>query len=127
VYGGSLINLNCASEPVLAALAAACDSGKKEQSTYESLAAKIVDFQVSGNVFDTAEFSAIKTQLSEFAELSSDENNVWSSMVGPNVTTKSSAFRGISSGTGEQGNTEVSVEFVFDRDSGRFVYWHEMQ
>jgi hypothetical protein len=128
VYGGNLINLNCASEPVLAAVAAAFDSGKKDQEVYESVAAKIVDFQRSGGVFDKLESGAIKSRLTEFAELSGEEKSVWESMVGPNATIKSSAFRGISSGVGEHGGkAEVSVEFVFDRDSGKFVYWHEMQ
>jgi len=126
VYGGNLINLNCASEPVLAALAAAYDSGKREQSTYESVAAKIVDFQKSGNVFDKQEWSSYSEKMVEFANLSSDELTIFRNMKEPMVV-KSSAFRGISAGTGGQGETEVSVEFVFDRDSGRFVYWHEMQ
>ena len=126
VYGNGFINLNCASKPVLIAYAAACDSGNRAGEIYESLAAKISDFQKSGNVFDDP--SEIKKQLKEFADLSSDENVVWNSMVGGDVYISSSAFRGISSGVVADGESpEVSVEFVFDTVKGTFVYWHEMQ
>ncbi len=127
VYGAGIVNLNCASAPVLEALAAACDSGSHESKVYESLASSIVAFQKSGERFEEAESSAIYGQLKEFTDLSAEERNAFSAMMS-SITVRSSAFRGISLGVGEDGITaEVSVEFVCDTDSGKFVYWHEIQ
>jgi len=127
VYGAGIVNLNCASAEVLNALANACDSGKRESKVYRSLALNIVDFQKSGKIFDEAESSVIYKQLKEFTDLSADERNVFRQMMG-SVTIRSSAFRGISSGSGEDGvRAEISVEFVCDSESKTFVYWHEIQ
>jgi type II secretory pathway component PulK len=127
VYGNGFINLNCASKPVLTALAEACDSGNSDREIFESLAAKVIEFQKSGNVFDEAESSAIRKKMGEFTDLSSDENRVFMQMMRA-ITIKSSAFRGISFGTGAlDESAKVSVEFVFDTGSETFVYWHEMQ
>lgn len=122
-----LININCASAPVLAALAAACDSEERDEKIYRSLALNIIDFQKSGNTFEGGGHSAVKNQLKDFVDLSGEEGGVFDSMVS-DIKFKSSAFRGISSGIGEDGSaSEVSVEFVCDTESKKFVYWHEIQ
>jgi hypothetical protein len=128
VYGEGLINLNCAPEAVLEALAAACDSGRHERDVYRSLAARVVDFRQAGGVFADKSRDGIYKPLVESADLSGAERTVWNGMVGGLVTVKSSAFRGIAAGflDGEE-RSGVTVEFVCDRESGTFVYWHEMQ
>ena len=81
-----------------------------------------------GGVFADKSRDGIYKPLVESADLSGAERTVWNGMVGGLVTVKSSAFRGIAAGflNGEE-RSGVTVEFVCDRESGRFVYWHEMQ
>jgi len=121
------VNFNCASKPVLFAIAMACEDGS-ERDVCESLANIIVDFTQSGNSFEKSDSqSPILKQLTDFADLSGEERDIFGSMLGHAIKFKSSAFRGISSGVGEDGvGTEISVEFVCDTD-GKFVYWHEIQ
>lgn len=127
VYGSGFVNVNCASAAVLNALADACDSGRHDSEVYRSLSLSIVDFQNSGDTFEEAKSSVMYKQLKEFADLSADERNVFSQMMG-SITVRSSAFRGISSGICSDGKvSEVSVEFVCDSEKKKFVYWHVIQ
>jgi type II secretory pathway component PulK len=125
VYGGGNVNLNCASEPVLVALAQGCASAHHDVETCESLASKIVRFQRAGNAFQEADSSEIRDQLKEFEPLSGEEDGLFLKMMG-SLTVRSTAFRGIASGVVKDGESpEVSVAFVCDAKAGQFVYWRE--
>jgi len=125
VYGGGNVNLNCATEPVLVALARACASEHHDVDTCEALASKIVRFQRAGNTFQEADSDVIRNQLKEFEALSGEEDGLFVKMMG-SLTVRSKAFRGVSAGIAEDGNgPEISVEFVCDAEAGQFVYWRE--
>jgi hypothetical protein len=125
VYGGGNVNLNCASEPVLVALALGCASEYHDEETCESLASKIVRFQRAGNAFQEADSAVIRNQLKEFEPLSGEEDGLFLKMMG-SLTVRSTAFRGLSSGIVEGGDSpEVAVEFVCDAEARQFVYWRE--
>jgi len=125
VYGGGNINLNCATEPVLVALARACATEHHDEDTCEALASKIVRFQRAGNTFKEADSDVIRDQLKEFEALSGEEDGLFVRMMG-SLTVRSKAFRGVSAGiTGDGGAPEISVEFVCDAEDGQFLYWRE--
>ena len=127
VYGGGNVNLNCASEPVLVALASACASEHHDMDTCEALASKLVRFQRAGNTFQEADSAVIRNQLKEFETLSGEEDGLFVKMMG-SITVRSRAFRGISSGiTEDEAGPGMLVEFVCDAQAGRFVYWREFQ
>ncbi len=128
VYGSGFINLNGAPKAVLVALAKACDKHKREESVYEALASKIVSFREGGGLFDVRKSDAIRKELTEGIELSGAEQSVWGSMIGGSVDIKSTAFRGVASGVCAGAvMADVKIEFVFDTEKSKFVYWHEMQ
>ncbi len=127
VYGGGLVNINCASESVLTVLAEACAADHHDVESCGTLAAKIVRFQQAGNAFETSDAREIRRQLSAFESLSGDEDGIFLRMMG-SITVKSQAFRGVSTGMadGERRDT-ASVEFVCDTETSDFVYWREWQ
>ena len=125
VYGAGHVNMNCAPEPVIAALAQAYASGTVDADVCESLAEKIGEFRRSGGGFRTDD--DIRNPPEELG-LTGVERGLLRRMAS-GLEISSTAFRGISSGTvGVGDRSEMSVEFVFDtRNDGAFVYWHEFQ
>ncbi len=122
VYGSGNINLNCATEPVIVALALACAGEDADVDACESLARKIVEFQ-KGYGFRTDD--DIKNPPEDL-ELTHIERTLYGYISPGNLGISSTAFRGISSGVDDDGeHLEMSVEFVCDANDGQFVYWRE--
>ena len=122
VYGSGNVNLNCASEPVLVALAQAAAGEDVELGVCRSLAEKIVEFQVKLG-FRTEDDIR---RPPEGLDLKQDERVLFSNIPAGNLDLKSTAFRGVSCGADEDSDTsDVSVEFVCDVREGRFVHWRE--
>ncbi len=124
VYGSGHVNMNCAPEPVIAALAEAFSTREPDPDACASLAEKIADFRRAGGAFRTDD--DFRTPPEEL-ELTGDEQSLLGGIPPSGLDRISSAFRGVASGVvGEDGNSGMSVEFVFDTRTGLFVYWNEL-
>jgi len=124
VYGTGLVNINAAAPKVLEALAlavASADSG----GAVVSLVRKLVGFRDAGLVFEKADYVAMRAVLEQFAALAADEGSVFTAMVAM-LTVGSTAFGGTAyGGASPAGEPLLQVEFVWDRESRRFVMWRE--
>lgn len=146
IYGTGRVNINTADPVVLRCLA---DSyGSADRSICESLVMKIVRFREAGSFFKESSASAIIGQLNELLGLLPAENSLLSEMA-KDLTNRSTCFRGIARGkvaeheradlfsggavsafagsvTGKsEPSAERWIEFVFDRERGMMLYWHE--
>ncbi len=127
VYGSDEVNVNCASEVVLMAMAQACAGKQPDKRACETLAGKIVRFQRAGHSFESGDAGEMRRELSEFVSLSGNEARIFEQMMGSRTMgVKSEAFRGVSAGYfGEGSRATALLEFVVDVESGQFVYWYE--
>jgi type II secretory pathway component PulK len=124
VYGSEHVNMNCAPEPVIAALAEAYSTGTPDPDACASLAEKIGEFRRAGGAFRTDDDIL---HPPEELELTGDEGSLFGGIPPSGLDRISSAFRGVASGVvGEDGHSGMSIEFIFDTDTGLFVYWHEL-
>ncbi len=122
VYGSELVNVNCAPEPVIAALAQAHAEGTTDLDACASLAEKIGNFRKAGGAF--RESDDIGSPPEDIG-LTGDERALFRGMQS-GLYWSSTAFRGVSAGVFEgEGHSGMSIEFVLDTVSGSFVYWQE--
>lgn len=123
VHGSGRINLNAAGEVVLSALVRAAGSGGGSAAG-ESLVQKIISFRQAGHGFGEPTEGAMLDALQEFSELEEGERSLFSRALA-NATIRSSCFRGTATGRLAQGGASSRIEFVWDRDRGKRVHWHE--
>lgn len=120
IYGTGKVNINTADRVVVVCVAESGGGG--DLSNCRLLADKIARFRTCGNVFTD---TSIMRQLNAFAQLSSEERTVLSRIMG-RLGIKSTCFGGIASGKiANAGEEDRRIEFVFDRQSGVKLYWHE--
>jgi len=120
IYGTGKVNINTADGVVL--LCVGESGGGGDLSACSSLADKVVRFRTSGNVFTEA---SVVGQLGKFTKLSTEERTVLLRMIGK-LAIRSSCFGGIASGKiANDSEDDRRIEFVFDRQSGVKLYWHE--
>ena len=123
VWGDGTVNINCAEVPVLQALAEASDKRKREKAVYKDLAEKIVAYRKGGGVFESRD----AVSKADGLELFGVQRMIWRAMK-TSMFVKSTAFRGVATGRRNGAESvELTIEFVFDAESGRFVFWHETQ
>ena len=124
VYGMGKVNINTASPVVLRSLALAT-GGVMRPAAVDSLVSKVMSFREGGLAFHTQTPSEMLVQLNGSAGLTRDEADLFGSMLGQ-VTVRSSCFGGTAvarvSAMGVEGKR---IDFVFDRDTMKKVYWHE--
>lgn len=128
VYGTGKVNINTASRTVLRCLAMRWvqQSGQSvESGTAKSLLDKIEAFRAAGNVFEPSSRSDLVNTLDEFGELSNDERQLLTRMAW-SIQYESTFFRGfVEAWVGESRSVDSRIEFVYDKESGEKVYWHE--
>ena len=96
-----------------------------EKQTAASLVKKIVSYRDAGNVFEQERSQQIARDLSEFDALDASETTLLRKMA-KSVQVGSRYYRGVVTGRyGEGGAGRARIEFVFDREQVRKVYWHE--
>jgi general secretion pathway protein K len=123
VYGSELVNVNCAPEPVIAALAQAHAKGSVDPDACVSLAEKIGAFRSAGGAFRTDDDIL---NPPEDIGLTGDERALFRGIPPSGLDRSSTVFRGVASGDVEaHGGSKMSIEFVLDTGSGTFVYWQE--
>ena len=122
VYGSGKVNINTADRVVLRCIAMRWTD---ESDTASSLLKKIEAFRESGNVFEPSGESDLVGTLDEFNELNNDERELLAKMEW-SVQFKSTFFRGVvEAWTGDRRAADGRIEFVFDKERGEKVYWHE--
>jgi len=120
IYGTGKVNINTADPVVLMCVGEG--SGGGDRSVCRLLADKIGRFRAAGNSFTDA---SIIGQLNAFAQVTPEEKTVVSRMMG-GLAIRSSCFGGIAGGKVSGSSTEDrQIEFVFDRQRGVKLYWHE--
>jgi type II secretory pathway component PulK len=125
VYGTGHVNMNCAPEPVIAALAQAHASHEIDVDVCESLAEKIGEFRRGGGAFRTDD--DIRDAPEELG-LTGDERGLFNDIPASGLDRMSTVFRGISFAVAGEGERPgIAVEFVFDKRSGTFVSWREFR
>lgn len=121
VYDNGKINLNIASATVLTCLGRAVGG---DADIAESLARKVVSFR-NQNSFANPTPPAIIQELRGSVPLLSAEETLLGDMLGY-MTLNSRCFAGTAEGNvGDGGSGTIRVDFVFDRDRGIGLYWHE--
>lgn len=120
VFGSGKINLNTAGPSVLRCVAMA--SGGNE-ITAGGLVDKLVRHRERGGVFKAPDGNAIKAAV---GDLLPDEDGLFNRMT-PFVDIRSTCFRGLCEGRSEGmgANDARTAIFVFDREAGDTLYWHE--
>ncbi|MDD4869650.1 MAG: type II secretion system protein GspK [Kiritimatiellae bacterium] len=120
IYGTGKVNINTADPIVLVCMGEAGGGG--DRATCRLLADKIARFRAGGNTFTDP---SITTQLNAFVKIEPVEKTVLSRMMG-GLAIKSSCFGGIAGGkTLGSSMEDRQIEFVFDRQRGVKLYWHE--
>lgn len=122
IHGSGKVNINTAGTVVLTCLAHRWGG---EKQTAASLVKKIISYRDAGNVFEQARSQQIAMDLGEFDDLDASEVTLLRKMA-KSVQVSSRYFRGVVTGHyGEGGAGRARIEFVFDREQVRKVYWHE--
>jgi len=120
MFGTGKININTADLLVLVCAAEAGGGG--DRATCRLLADKIGRFRASGNAFVDP---SILSRLNAFVETTPIEKTILARMMG-SLTVRSSCFGGIASGrVSGSGMDDRRIEFIFDRQQGVKLYWHE--
>lgn len=120
IFGTGKVNINTASPVVLACLGEG--SGGGDRADCRLLADKVDRFRTAGNAFTDPSVAA---QLVAFVQITPIEKTVLARMMG-GLAIKSSCFGGIAAGKAVADGTEDrQIEFVFDRQRGVKLYWHE--
>ncbi len=120
VFGAGKININTAELPVLVCVAEAGGGGDRAECRL--LADKIGRFRAGGNVFTDP---SVLGRLNTFTATTPVEKTILARMMG-NLTVRSSCFGGIAGGrVSGSGMDDRRIEFVFDRQQGVKLYWHE--
>lgn len=120
MFGAGKININTADLLVLVCAAEAGGGG--DRATCRLLADKIGRFRAGGNVFIDP---SVLSRLNAFVETTPIEKTILARMMG-GLTVRSSCFGGIASGrASSSGVGDRRIEFVFDRQQGVKLYWHE--
>ncbi|OGV67812.1 MAG: hypothetical protein A2283_22430 [Lentisphaerae bacterium RIFOXYA12_FULL_48_11] len=120
MFGTGKININTADLMVLVCAAEAGGGG--DRTACRLLVDKIGRFRASGNAFVDP---SILSRLNAFVETTPIEKTILARMMG-NLTIRSSCFGGIAGGR-VPGSImdDRRIEFVFDRQQGVKLYWHE--
>jgi hypothetical protein len=123
VYGEGKINLNSAGYTVLRCLGMSVGGGAEAA---DSLARKIVAFQ-GENFFAKPDSPDIIRALKDFVPLKPAEESLLGSRdMMTHLTLRSRCFSGTAEGrVGGDAHGVTRVDFVFDRDRGGILYWHE--
>jgi type II secretory pathway component PulK len=120
IYGIGKVNINTADPVVLVCTGEAGGGG--DRAACRLLADKIARFRAAGNTFTDPSLAG---QLNAFVQLTPVEKTVLARMTG-GLTIKSSCFGGIAGGRAQGSSIEDrQIEFVFDRQRGVKLYWHE--
>ena len=120
IFGTGKINVNTADPIVLLCMAEAGGGG--DRTNCGLLADKIARFRAAGNAFTDP---SILGRLNAFVPTTPAEKTILARMMG-GLSIKSSCFGGIASGKDSgNGMEDRQIEFVFDRQHGVKLYWHE--
>jgi general secretion pathway protein K len=122
IHGSGKVNINTAGTVVLTCLAHRWGG---EKQTAASLVKKIVSYRDAGNVFESAGRSDIAKDLGAIERLDASETTLLKNIAN-SVQVGSRYYRGVVTGRyGVGGAGRARIEFVFDREQVRKVYWHE--
>lgn len=122
VHGGTRVNINTASRPVLMAVARRAVREVSRVSG-EQVVDKVVRFREAGQAFTHPQ--RVVEELGRFAPLTPEEQAVLRRMVTV-LTTRSDCFRGTVRGSGrDEPGLSREITFVWDRKEAKIRFWHE--
>jgi type II secretory pathway component PulK len=121
VYGIGKVNVNTADRAVLAVLA---ESAGADPMVADGLAGKIEEFRKSGGAFSEANAMSIVGGLKDAGILGAEEETALIGMM-MSISLKGTCFRGISEGRKNSLWAVTTTEFVYNRNTGRILYWYE--
>jgi general secretion pathway protein K len=122
VYGSGKINLNTAGKAVLSAMAEA--AGGRDSAACVSLADKVIAARAGGNDFSGTSAAGVISSVKASSALTAEEEVLLSGMM-RHGTLRSSCFGGIAMGRASAGGAVSEIEFIFDREQKKIVYWRE--
>ena len=124
VFGGEKVNINTAGPEVLRALSHTVRSGGPADRA--ALIDKLMRFRAAGHAFEVPEEEAIRLRLDEFDLLTPAERMILVGMLNY-MAIRSRAFGGTVTAVAgvDRGRPDARIAFVYDREAGRVVYWHE--